>query len=137
MSTEKDEYGVYHIDGPPVAGFILAEHPDGTGQRVSIVYKTLRYIGTIGECEEAKKWLMNIVVSELQDLINLQPQTYPTTQPIIWWRHRPTIEQDEEDQNRWILYARFDTTPLLPLLFWEQWGTPESLPARRAREVIG
>jgi hypothetical protein len=135
MTTELI-YDVYHIDGPPFYGFAIAEHPDGSGQRVEIRYRTLRYAGTKQECEDAYKWLMNLILSELDDLQKIQVKDLGSHK-IIWWRHRVDYEQSKDDSNRWRFYCRLATTPPLPDIFWEQWETPEGSLNRNAREVCG
>src|SRR5882762_5848135 len=124
MTTERDEAGVYHIDGPPYRGFIIKEFPDGSGNRVEVIYKTLRYAGTQKECMEAYKTLLNLIRSELQDLVEADPEER-NLYPIIWWRIRLETTQDSEDPNRWRFYCRLATTPPLPDMFWEQWETKE------------
>jgi len=135
MSTEVDEHGICHIDGPPYAGFAIAEYPDGSGSRVEIIYKMLRYMGTEEEVHEAHEALMNLVASELQDLEPIQLNNR-NVRKIIWWRRRPEFLKDDESGN-WVFSCRFDTTPKLPDGFWEAWQSAEGMPARRAREVIG
>lgn len=138
MSTERDDHGIYHIDGPAVAGFIMAEYPDGSGNRVEVRYFTLRYVGTKSECEEAYESLINLISSELQDLVEIQPNAISNlNQKIIWWRHRVEYEQDLENPEYWKFYCRLATTPPLPLEFWDRWETKEGALNRNAREVCG
>lgn len=135
MSTEVDEHGICHIDGPPYAGFAIAEYPDGTGNRVEIIYKMLRYIGTEGEVHQAHEALMNLVISELQDLEEVALDNCHLRK-IIWWRRRPEFIKDFES-GRWCFSCRFDTTPKLPDSFWERWMVAEGMPGRNAKEVVG
>lgn len=137
MSTERDEYGIYHIDGPAVAGFIVAENPDGSGNRVEIRYRSFRYVGTKAECEEAYKALLNLICSELKDLNEVQPNAVSSfNQKIIWWRRRVDYVFDPESE-RWYFSCRLATTPPLPLEIWERWETKEGDYARNAKEVCG
>lgn len=144
MSTERDQYGVYHIDGPPVGGFAVVENPDGSGARIDVVYKTLCFYGTKEQCEEVYADFMVLVASQLQDLVGENPakpvhprvQSFPRLQPIIWWRKRKEIEVDVEDPGRWVLYCRLDTTPPLPVEIWERWGKKEGEMPKRAAEFV-
>jgi hypothetical protein len=133
--TEVDEHGICHIDGPPYAGFAIAEHSDGTGQRVEIIYKMLRYIGSEQDCRDACQALLNLVISELQDLEEVAFDNRHLRK-IIWWRRRPEFIHDP-DSGRWCFSCRFDTTPKLPDTFWERWMVAEGMPGRNAKEVIG
>lgn len=144
MTTTRDQYGVYHIDGPPVGGFAVVENPDGSGARVDVVYKVLSFYGTKEQCEEAYESFMSLVVSQLQDLVGENPAKpvdpsigrYPCVRPIIWWRKRKEIEKDFEDPGRWVLYCRFDTTPPLPTEIWDRWGKKEGELPKRAAEFV-
>lgn len=137
MTTERDEAGIWHIDGPPYRGFVIAEFPDGSGNRVEVIYRCLRYLGTKKDCEDAYNILLNLIRSELQDLSESQPNYNQLVHPIIWWRTRVEYSQDPDDQNRWRFYCRLATTPPLPNMFWEQWETKEGALSRNAREVCG
>lgn len=139
MSTERDEHGIYHIDGPACAGFIVAEKPDGSGNRVEVRYHNFIYIGTKDECEEAYGSLMNLICSELQELRPQQRDAYPggLNQLIIWWRRRIEFSEDPDNKDRWKFSCRLATTPPLSPGFWQRWETPEGGLARNAREAIG
>lgn len=137
MSTEQDQYGIWHIDGPSVGGFTIAENPDGSGQSVKILYKALRYYGTKAECEKAYDALMNLITSELQDLAQIQPDQRLGSHPIIWWRHRVSYEPVEGQEGQYQFYCRLDTTPPLPRELWERWMKPEGSMPGRAKEVYG
>jgi hypothetical protein len=135
MTTERDAHGIYHIDGPPYAGFDVV---DGNA-RVEIRYKLFLYVGTKAEVEQAYENLMNLVISELQDLTgnNETGSQYYTgmVRPIIWWRRRVEYSQDPEMTDRWKFRCRFDTTPVLSNDFWDRWATPEGGFARNAKDL--
>ena len=135
MSTEVDEHGVYHIDGPPYAGFAISNL---NGQRVEVIYKLFRYCGSRSECEEAYNRLMNLVISELQDLDQIdlvERKKYCTM--IIWWRRRVDYVQDPDDPGRWAFSCRFDTTPPINPEFWDRWETKEGSVHRNVKDIIG
>jgi hypothetical protein len=131
MTTTQDAKGIYHIDGPPTAGFVLEDK----GARIVVAYKIVSFYGTRDDCQRAQ---MNLV-TQVQEALS-KPQegsTEAITAPIIWWRRRPETRQDLDDSGRWQLYMRFGTTPELPPEFWEYWGVEEGAMPKRASEVIG
>src|SRR5262249_22256412 len=100
MSTITDENGINHIDGPPVRGFVIAEHPDGSGNRVEVVYHTLRYAGSKEDCEQGYKNIINLIISEMQDLVKVWENQF-MLHPIIWWRKRLELIEDPENPGYW------------------------------------
>lgn len=131
MSTEPDEYGVFHIDGPPYRGFVVA---DGKN-RVEVIYKMFMYIGASeAEVREGCENLLSLVRSELNDLWEIQKETF-LLHKIIWWRRRPEFTKDPES-DRWKFTARFDTTPAISRDFWDRWTVPEGGFAKNVRDLL-
>jgi hypothetical protein len=131
MVTTQDRQGIYHIDGPPVPGFVLEDK----GMHIEVVYKVVSFYGTRDDCQRAQMNLMMAVQDELKK--PQEGQTQAIVAPIIWWRRRPEIREDMDDSGRFQFYARFATTPALPADFWEHWGTEEGAMPKRATEVTG
>jgi hypothetical protein len=129
MSTELTD-GLYQIDGPAVPRFGIAGPADG--QIIEVVYKILSFYGSREDCEAIHAQLITSLLDSFA-----QVAATGMSAPIVWWRHRPEVRQDPEDPGRWQFYARFDTTPALPDLFWHDWECPEGDMPRRASEVIG
>lgn len=136
MTTDRDESGVYHIDGPPYRGFVL-EHE---GQRVAVVYQTVAFIGA-SENEVRAGWdnLLSFIRAELHSLWLLERTGNDTTldlhHKIVWWRRRPQFVKDHES-DRWKFTARLATTPELPPEFWNRWSIPEGDFARNIKELL-
>lgn len=125
--------GICYIDGPPMSRFAIVENSDGSGQRIEVIYRVLKFVGSKESCEEARDLLLYLVVSELQNLHRSATSRFPI--PIVWWRRRPQISENESD---WSFYCRLATTPPLPEDFWQRWETPEgSTEIRLAGEVTG
>lgn len=132
MTTTVDSYGVCHIDGPPVTAFAIAENSDGSGNRVEVIYRLIKFYGTREECEDAWGAILDLIRAELKDLCvaQLVPRL---THPIIWWRRRPEYIQEERVCH---FSCRLATSPPLPDTFWQRWETPDGKQGRPANEVI-
>lgn len=110
---------VLEINAPPRAYFYI---PTGDGFDISpirIVFKTLCLISKDkAKLEQRGEMELNVLRSELQDRGG----------GVIWWRTRPSIEQDGKRKKfKW--RCRLDTSPQLPDWFWEPIVKPEGVKA--------
>lgn len=133
--TTTCENDIYHIDGPPINAFAIAEYPDGSGNRVEIVYRVIRFSGdSMEEIQSAWMKIFNIMQAELKELNSSQVNNR-FAREIIWWRRRPEFCAGL-DEGKCRCYARFATTPPLPDTFWEKYGVPEYEKTPTAKELI-
>ncbi len=97
---------IIEIDGPPVRYFEFLEN----GHNCKIEYKTLAIGG------DNPNALLRYGENTLE---MIRTELNKLEKSILYWRRRPTIEQDAESQIfRWI--CRLETWPKLPESFWSK-----------------